>query len=634
MAAVQSSTGLHLEQYILETTGETVNLLEDSNARFKAVQENTHLVVSYFDMHTRSYHENVVRPVFGVSDYWYRYEFAESRSQIHWHQLSWREDRQPHELLHQAVQEECQKPEKVRRLNEWVEDNFAISASNPACKDEDGEPRKEFWLPPEGTAEPVSEDDDPLGSRRLERNWDTATSSTALDKYLARPCDQCPMFVEAIVVNASRQAEGAREPTYESDGEDEPADAEEQPDWVDNYTGPNQTYESVKEFQYDDGAEDFDWSSSTIVIPETADPKVWLVNQIEENDYTPLRLVVSGTGGTGKSYMIKCIQRLVQQLFGYYSSQLSILTDWWESVQRTHGAAGNALRTLQENCKNLAVLIGDERSMVGRTMLGWMEQHMRYGINKGTTSEQLWGGIPVVVLMSPTPTYIPDSRNAPSNHGRLVWTMFDSAAELTQTIRQAESERQLRDADVTANIHNHYRAEWMKKVFSSFLQWGRNKTKILECNSLPGHPVAKIKAENHGHHAQKADSNKAGSLLPRLCLYRDSKVMLVANLKATWGLFNGAVGRVVDIVYLNGRRQTDDPPPLPDYVMVHTCPGSLETGMGDDDPQMPRYDGRGRGTIQVRCDSPWYICKLLSLLLDVPAIATSKLEKGSQNREN
>ncbi|XP_048590507.1 uncharacterized protein LOC125573780 [Nematostella vectensis] len=46
------------------------------------------------------------------------FEFAKSRGQIHWHQLSWREDRQPHELLHQAVQEECPKPEKVRRLNE------------------------------------------------------------------------------------------------------------------------------------------------------------------------------------------------------------------------------------------------------------------------------------------------------------------------------------------------------------------------------------------------------------------------------------------------------------------------------------------------------------------------------------
>ncbi|EDO35599.1 predicted protein, partial [Nematostella vectensis] len=749
-----------IEQYILETTGETVNLLEDSNARFMAVQENTHLVVSYFDMCTRSYHENVVRPVFGVSDYWYRYEFAKSRGQINRHQLSWREDRQPHELLHQAVQEECQKPEKVRRLNEWVEENFAMSASHPAGKDEDGEPRKEFWLPPEVTAQPVSEDDDPLvrmltddiiaivdyvcayackgneptgaakdlfkdmvnavdsadevsgrsvcarmlmktvgrrdvsgpeasfelsglplwrctrqffylsmkGSRRLERNGDTATSSTALDKYLARPCDevcswyqfaskrekvpvvsggsthstwplqkdicrtmmllhwpnwfrldelksadeswkdafsryvitdQCPMFVKALVVKASRQAEGAREPTYESDGEDEPADAEEQPDWVDIYAGPNQTYEGVEEFQYDDGGENFDWSSSTIVIPETADPKVWLVNQIEESDnaedgelmlpdvspitlneeqrsivslilltlkkyleqaddYVPLRLVVSGTGGTGKSYMIKCMQRLVRQLFGK-NDAVQVVTP-----------TGNAAFLVQGNTAHsfLSLPTG------------------------GRACNEL-------TVPADTPTYIPDSRNAPSNHARLVWTMFDSAAELTQIIRQAESERQLREVlmslrtytTTTEQVHWLQQFQWQNLqrthgngllqrmdeeglfVFATHrLEWGRNKTKMLECNSLPGHPVAKIKAENHGHHAQKADSNKAGGLLPRLYLCRDSKVMLVANLKATWGLFNGAVGRVVDIVYLNGRRPTDDPPPLPDYGMN---PGAL-----------------------------------------------------------
>ena len=66
----------------------------------------------------------------------------------------------------------------------------------------------------------------------------------------------------------------------------------------------------------------------------------------------------------------------------------------------------------------------------------------------------------------------------------------------------------------------------------------------------------------------KADSNKAGGLLPPLYLCRDSKVMLVVNLKADCGLYNGAVGTVVDIVYKDGRRPTDDPAPVPDVVLV------------------------------------------------------------------
>ena len=91
---------------------------------------------------------------------------------------------------------------------------------------------------------------------------------------------------------------------------------------------------------------------------------------------------------------------------------------------------------------------------------------------------------------------------------------------------------------------------------------------LLECNRKPNHPVAKIKAVHNGRHAVKADSNKAAGLLPLLYLSPDSKVMLVVNLKPDWGLNNGAVGTVVDIVYKDGRRPTDDPAPVPVVVLV------------------------------------------------------------------
>jgi len=47
----------------------------------------------------------------------------------------------------------------------------------------------------------------------------------------------------------------------------------------------------------------------------------------------------------------------------------------------------------------LKVLVSDERSMFGRTTMGWMEQHARYGMNRENASGELWGGIPVVVMM-------------------------------------------------------------------------------------------------------------------------------------------------------------------------------------------------------------------------------------------
>ena len=56
-----------LEEYILQTKGKEVNLAEDSNARFKVIQGNTHVVASYFDLRSQAYHEKALKPVFGVS---------------------------------------------------------------------------------------------------------------------------------------------------------------------------------------------------------------------------------------------------------------------------------------------------------------------------------------------------------------------------------------------------------------------------------------------------------------------------------------------------------------------------------------------------------------------------------------
>ena len=592
------------------------------------------------------------------------------------------------------------------------------------------------------------------GSRRLERDGDTATRSTPLDKYLARPRDEqcswyhfaskngkvpvvsggathatwplnedycrtmlllhwpnwfdiqevkgdaeswidrfrdfvstsdCPTFVKAQVSKAQRYADHPQEPVFEEDEGDDAVEAEERPDWVDVYAGQNQRYEGTeKDFGYDDGGDDYDWSSPSIILPEGKDPKRWLQESIKENeeqetetvdlelpqvsplslnenqraivslvlytlynfvenpqDYHPLRLVVSGTAGTGKSYVIKSLQRLVREVFGA-NNAIQVITPTGNSAYLVQGRtahsflgiptggrssnelsvpSGPVLEKIQKKCENLKALVGDERSMFGRTTMGWMERHARYAISRGANAEELWGGVPVVVFMGDdvqlppvcdTPVYIPDCRSAPSNHGRLVWTSFDSAVELTQIVRQNESEQQLRDVLMSLRTYSTTARQirWLQQfqwhnlrmshgpellgrmdeqglyVFPTHrLEWERNKTKLLECNRLPNHPVAKIKAVDNGRHAQKADGNKAGGLLPLLYLCRDSKVMLVVNLMADWGLYNGAVGTIVDVVYKDGCRPSDDPAPLPDVVFVR-FPGYKGPPYINEDPTL------------------------------------------------
>ena len=84
----------------------------------------------------------------------YRYEFAKSQGQVQWHQLSWRDDRQPHQLFHEAREDGRNKDEYAARLSQWAHENFAMTALHPTGSEEEGQPRKDLWSPPEGSADP------------------------------------------------------------------------------------------------------------------------------------------------------------------------------------------------------------------------------------------------------------------------------------------------------------------------------------------------------------------------------------------------------------------------------------------------------------------------------------------------
>ena len=94
-------------------------------------------------------------------------------------------------------------------------------------------------------------------------------------------------------------------------------------------------------------------------------------------------------------------------------------------------------------------------------------------------------------------------------------------------------------------------------------EWEHNKTKLLELNKQ--HPIAKMSAVNKGPHAKSCSPDKAGGLLNTVYLCKDATVMLTVNTCVKYGLFNGAAGRVKDIIYRDGRKPSDG---LPDVVMV------------------------------------------------------------------
>jgi hypothetical protein len=71
----------------------------------------------------------------------------------------------PHNLLHSAYSKGLSEDlcaEQLSKWANWAKDCLAMTASHPAGQDDKGCPRKDLLAPPEGTAEPPAEEDNPL----------------------------------------------------------------------------------------------------------------------------------------------------------------------------------------------------------------------------------------------------------------------------------------------------------------------------------------------------------------------------------------------------------------------------------------------------------------------------------------
>ena len=109
----------------------------------------------------------------------------------------------------------------------------------------------------------------------------------------------------------------------------------------------------------------------------------------ESNDISrqPLRMVVSGTAGTGKSYLIQCLKLLLKDhlcvaaptgvaafnVDGYTLHSLLSLPIKGDFKD----LEGKRLQTIQQTLAGVNYIIIDEMSMVGRKMFGQVDRRLR-----------------------------------------------------------------------------------------------------------------------------------------------------------------------------------------------------------------------------------------------------------------
>ena len=108
---------------------------------------------------------------------------------------------------------------------------------------------------------------------------------------------------------------------------------------------------------------------------------------------TPLRLIISGTAGTGKSYLIRCLKLLLTgqlcvtaptgvaafNVDGYTLHSLLRLPVKGDFKQ----LEGNRLQTIQQFMTSIRYLIIDEMSIVGRKMFGQVDRRLRQAFPHG-----------------------------------------------------------------------------------------------------------------------------------------------------------------------------------------------------------------------------------------------------------
>lgn len=276
-----------------------------------------------------------------------------------------------------------------------------------------------------------------------------------------------------------------------------------------------------------------------------------------------------------------------------------------------------ALKSLMSKLENTIALIVDERSMVSALLLGTMEAYSKQAAFKGSKPHLSWGGLPVVILVGDDfqlPSidegafYCLGERKRQSRtqveqllvqngldlfleFGKNVMTLAQSKRVLQGQIQlqkildgvrgSLENTLSLQDAEYLCSLHidnkekfNHQDKQKIKNE-SLFLFATVESKNVYNYNALKevnnlDNPVAKIKAvtvrQKDGAKARNVGHYDNERLPCSINLARNCQVQLTGkNLCPKWGLYHGARGKVLDIVYHPDHSPPDD---LPLYVLV------------------------------------------------------------------
>ena len=383
-----------------------------------------------------------------------------------------------------------------------------------------------------------------------------------------------------------------------------------------------------------------------------------------DNDYVPIRATIMGCGGTGKSYIINTILTIVRQITRS-NSTLMVGAPSGTAAFNVQGSTLHHLlgigvtrpednitqkvqEKLQSQLKNVLCLIIDERSMLSSIVLGAAERNIRKTVYSGQNSQEIWGGIPAVLMFGDdyqlwpviddgaiqgyskmtttnpiTPTNKQTAAQLLCQWGTYLFThvMTDSVFFLHKNYRVKSEEFQkllarlrvgestIEDAQRITDLHLVYYEhdkEFMDNLkHNSKTMWlyaknmDKDKTNmdmLIQTSKKNNVPIARLDCHYETNRAPTSDHQQ-----PTVCMghfdvrsYDKTTDICVGarvaisnvNILPEAGLHNGAIGTVVEIVYNNRPEGPLDKEHyhLPDYVVVDFPNLKLPPGIPPWDP--------------------------------------------------
>ena len=337
-----------------------------------------------------------------------------------------------------------------------------------------------------------------------------------------------------------------------------------------------------------------------------------------------LRLWLGGSAGSGKSTTLKTVVQHMRLLFQRAGVDATVELTAYTGVAAFNigfGAktacssfrvfpnaawknelSGDAFRQLEEQWRNVVLLIVDEISFIGRAFFARMHFRLqqakrRFFSEAGIDPNRHTFGDIAIILVGDFGQLEPIGdwsmcdleatyQSCPKNmrhlwrhayHGKLLMQTFDEAVMLTRIHRSkadmwwTESCLRLRDFTCTKEgdydhwqghdlDRGHLSAE-QKRYFDEEAVWlcarcedvgcrnGRKLAHMAEDGKLLVH---EIHAEHSNKSARRQPSTAFDGLRDRIHLVRGCKVMLTRNVAYLYGLANGTRGKLVGVVYALG----------------------------------------------------------------------------------